>query len=42
MIARQWSANAGREIEQRYMLEDEGIEFGPHGRIYLKIFLWED
>ena len=38
----QWSANAGREIEQRYMLEYEGIEFGPHGRIYLKIFLWED
>ncbi len=37
----QWSANAGSEITQRILLEDEGIEFNPHGRIYLKQFLWD-
>ncbi len=36
-----WSANAGSEIQQRYLLENEGIEFNPQGRIYLKQFLWD-
>ena len=37
----QWGANAGNEFAQRIMLEEEGIEFSPQGRIYLKQFLWD-
>lgn len=27
--------------EQQRRLEFEGVEFGPHGRIYMERFLWE-
>lgn len=38
----QWSENAGSEISQRYFLEQEGVEFSPQNRIYLKQFLWQE
>ncbi|MBL4671048.1 MAG: MGMT family protein, partial [Arenicella sp.] len=34
-------SKAGYEDYQRILLEDEGIEFSPAGRIYLKQFLWD-
>jgi len=34
-------SKAGYEDYQRILLEEEGIEFNPAGRIYLKQFLWE-
>lgn len=34
-------SKAGYEDYQRILLEEEGIEFNPAGRVYLKIFLWE-
>ena len=33
-------AKAGYEDYQRILLEEEGVEFNPAGRIYLKQFLW--
>ena len=32
---------AGYDDYQRILLEAEGIEFSPSGRIYLKQFLWD-
>ena len=32
---------AGYDEYQRILLEDEGVEFNEHGRIYLKQFLWD-
>jgi len=37
----QWGANAGNEFAQRIMLEEEGIEFSPQGRIYMTQYLWD-
>lgn len=34
-------AKAGYEDYQRILLEEEGVEFSPAGRIYLKQFLWD-
>ncbi len=34
-------AKAGYEDYQRILLEEEGVEFNPAGRIYLKTFLWD-
>lgn len=32
---------AGYDDYQRILLEAEGVEFNPAGRIYLKQFLWD-
>ncbi len=32
---------AGYDDYQRILLEEEGVEFNPAGRIYLKQFLWD-
>ena len=32
---------AGYDDYQRILLEAEGVEFSPAGRIYLKKFLWD-
>lgn len=34
-------SKAGYEDYQRILLEEEGIEFSPAGRIYLKQFVWD-
>jgi len=34
-------SKAGYEDYQRILLEEEGVEFSPAGRIYLKQFLWD-
>jgi len=34
-------SKAGYEDYQRILLEEEGVEFNPAGRIYLKQFLWD-
>lgn len=34
-------AKFGYTDYQRILLEDEGVEFSEHGRIYLRQFLWE-
>ena len=34
-------SKAGYEDYQRILLEDEGVEFNPAGRIYLKQFRWD-
>jgi methylated-DNA-protein-cysteine methyltransferase-like protein len=34
-------AKDGYEDYQRILLEEEGIEFNPEGRIYLQQFLWD-
>jgi len=33
--------HAGYDDYQRILLEEEGVEFNPAGRIYLKQFLWD-
>jgi len=33
-------AKAGYEDYQRILLEEEGVEFNPAGRVYLTQFLW--
>ncbi|MEM7359711.1 MAG: MGMT family protein [Pseudomonadota bacterium] len=34
-------AKFGYTDYQRILLEDEGVEFSEHGRIYLRQFLWD-
>lgn len=34
-------AKAGYEDYQRILLEEEGVEFSPGGRINLSLFLWD-
>lgn len=34
-------SKAGYEDYQRILLEEEGVEFNPAGRVYLTIFLWD-
>jgi methylated-DNA-protein-cysteine methyltransferase-like protein len=34
-------SKAGYEDYQRILLEEEGVEFNPAGRIYLKQFRWD-
>lgn len=34
-------SKAGYEDYQRILLEEEGVEFNPAGRIYLKQYLWD-
>jgi len=30
----------GTDMDQRRLLEDEGVEFGPSGKIDLSVYLW--
>ena len=34
-------SKAGYEDYQRILLEEEGVEFNPAGRVYLKQFRWD-
>lgn len=34
-------SKAGYEDYQRILLEEEGVEFNPAGRIYMKQFVWD-